>query len=197
MERGEIELLGLRFGGASGFPAVLSHVAEGSAAERAGLRAGQTVIHIAGRLPGENNPISAPVVTVADAHAALLRLSAAGAEAAIATADARPPKTFTVSDPPPRSRPVHPAQLYSAIDAFLLCLLLVAYYPFRRREGAVLALGLTIHPISRFVLEIIRTDEAPVLLGMSISQNLSVLILIVAAGLWWWVFTRGRRVSYR
>ena len=38
---------------------------------------------------------------------------------------------------PDRSRPVHPAQLYSAIDAGLLGWLLWAYFPFRRRDGEV------------------------------------------------------------
>ena len=46
--------------------------------------------------------------------------------------------------PPPRSPPLQPTQIYSAINAALLCLLLVAYYPFRRRDGEVFALLLTI-----------------------------------------------------
>jgi phosphatidylglycerol:prolipoprotein diacylglycerol transferase len=84
-----------------------------------------------------------------------------------------------------RSRPVHPTQLYSAIDAFLLCTLLIAYYPFRRRDGEVTALTLTLHPISRFLLEIIRTDEGPVFgTPWSISQNISLLVLIGGIGLW-------------
>ena len=84
-----------------------------------------------------------------------------------------------------RSRPVHPAQLYSALDAFLLCLFLIAYYPFRRRDGEVTALTLTLHPLSRFLLEIIRTDEGPVFgTGLSISQNISLLVFAGAIVLW-------------
>ena len=89
------------------------------------------------------------------------------------------------------SRPVHPTQFYSAIDAFLLCLFLIAYYPYRQHDGEVTALTLTIHAISRFVLEIIRTDEGPVFgTGLSISQNISVLVLVMAFGLWLYVVRR-------
>jgi phosphatidylglycerol---prolipoprotein diacylglyceryl transferase len=92
-----------------------------------------------------------------------------------------------------RSRPVHPTQLYSAIDAFLLCALLIAYYPFRRCDGEVTALTLTLHPLSRFMLEIIRTDEGPVFgTGLSISQNISLLVLAGGIGLWIYVSRQPR-----
>ena len=85
-----------------------------------------------------------------------------------------------------RSRPVHPAQLYSAIDAGLLCWLVWSFYPLRRRDGQALALLLTAHPITRFLLEIIRTDEPTVFgTGLSISQNISIGIFVFAIGLWW------------
>ena len=92
-----------------------------------------------------------------------------------------------------RSRPVHPTQLYSAIDAFLLCLFLIAYYPYRQHDGEVTAFTLTIHAISRFVLEIIRTDEGPVFgTGLSISQNISLVVLVIGIGLWIYILRRPR-----
>jgi len=95
---------------------------------------------------------------------------------------------FALDRPLPRSLPVHPTQLYSSINAALLCLLLLAYSPFKRRHGELTALLLTIYPITRYLLEVIRTDESPVFgTGMSISQNVSLLILLGAAVLWWWV----------
>jgi phosphatidylglycerol:prolipoprotein diacylglycerol transferase len=97
--------------------------------------------------------------------------------------------------PPPRSRAVHPTQVYSAIDAALLGWLLWSYYPFRRRDGEVVALLLTIHPISRFLLEIIRVDEPPLLAGMSISQNISVVLLVGAAALWWYLWRQPAGVT--
>jgi phosphatidylglycerol---prolipoprotein diacylglyceryl transferase len=98
---------------------------------------------------------------------------------------------------PERSRPVHPTQLYSAIDSGLLGWLLWAFYPFRRRDGEVLALLLTIHPITRFLLEIIRTDEPAVFgTGMSISQNISVVLFACGVALWWHLSRQQRGVVW-
>ncbi len=63
--------------------------------------------------------------------------------------------------------------------------------PFRRRDGEVTAMALTLLPITRFMLEIIRTDEPAVFgTGLSISQNVSVLVLAAAIALWAWILTR-------
>jgi len=84
--------------------------------------------------------------------------------------------------------PIHPAQLYAAIDAAILACLAIAYTPFARRNGEVFALVLTLHPISRIVLEQIRVDEPPALgTPLSISQLVSVVLLVAAGALWWWL----------
>lgn len=83
-----------------------------------------------------------------------------------------------------RSLPVHPTQLYSAIDGFVLLLLLSAYYPLRRRDGEVMALLMVTYPITRFLIEFLRNDEAVFFAGMTISQNISVVLL--AGGLLYW-----------
>ena len=72
------------------------------------------------------------------------------------------PVLVMVDRPLPRSLPVHPTQLYSTIDALILCFLLLAFDPFRRRDGALTALMMTIEPITRFLIEGIRTDEAAI-----------------------------------
>ncbi len=88
----------------------------------------------------------------------------------------------------PWSLPIHPAQLYAAIDAGLLALLAILFTPLARREGAVFALVLTLHPISRMLLEAIRVDEPPALgTPLSISQLVSLVLLALAAALWWWI----------
>ena len=94
-------------------------------------------------------------------------------------------RRFTVPaiTPPERSLPVHPTQIYSVIDGLVLCLLLLGYGRFRRRDGEVSALLMTIYPISRFFIETLRSDEAPIFgTGMSISQNVSLLLLVCAGG---------------
>lgn len=86
------------------------------------------------------------------------------------------------------SMPLHPAQLYAAIDAALLALLAVAFTRVARRDGEVFALVLTLHPLSRMLLEVIRVDEPPALgTPLSISQLVSLVLLALAAALWWWI----------
>ena len=70
----------------------------------------------------------------------------------------------------------------------LLAALAIAFTPVARRRGAVFALVLTLHPISRMLLEAIRIDEPPALgTGLSISQLVSLVLLALAAALWWWI----------
>lgn len=70
---------------------------------------------------------------------------------------------------------LHPAQLYSSFDGFLLAALTWAYYPHRSRDGAVLLVGWVAYPISRFLIEILRGDEGSQLgTGLTISQLISL-----------------------
>jgi phosphatidylglycerol:prolipoprotein diacylglycerol transferase len=89
----------------------------------------------------------------------------------------------------PWSLPVHPAQLYAAIDAAILAVLAccATATPLARRDGQVFALVLTLHPISRLLLEAIRVDEPPALgTPLSISQLVSLVLLTLAGAVWWW-----------
>src|SRR5262249_31275109 len=67
----------------------------------------------------------------------------------------------------PWSLPVHPTQLYSALDGLILLLLLSAYYPLRRRDGEVMALLMVTYPITRFLIEYLRNDEAIFFAGLT------------------------------
>jgi len=91
---------------------------------------------------------------------------------------------------PDRSLPVHPAQLYASVNALVIGLFLLACSPFCRWPGQLFALMLTLYAVTRFLLEIIRTDE-PGLgpLDLSISQYISMLILI-GVGIFWFIQTR-------
>lgn len=149
---------------------VVAYLDPEGAALRAGLRAGDRLVAIDGR----------PVTSLAEARR---QLAAGGPEWEATTDDGR---TLRWRSPfgPARSVPVHPAQLYAAIDAGLLALLLWAWYPLRRRDGELFSLLLLLHPVSRFLLEIIRTDE-PGQFGtsLSISQWLSGLLFLVGLAL--------------
>lgn len=80
-----------------------------------------------------------------------------------------------------RTLPVHPAQLYSSIHAFLLSGLLAALFRVRRRHGVVLATLVTLYPVGRILLELIRSDNPIDTFGVTVSQFIS--LGMIAAGL--------------
>lgn len=93
-----------------------------------------------------------------------------------------------------RSLPVHPTQVYSTINAALTAWLLWSWFPHRRRDGEVILLLFTLYPISRFLLEIIRTDESAIFgTGLSISQNVSLIAFTFAVVGWVWLLRTPRR----
>lgn len=117
---------------------------------------------------------------LAQAQAVLER---AGPDLAITLADGRTER-WSIAGFPDRSLPVHPTQVYSAINGTLLFLLTLAFFPFRRRHGQVIALLLSLYAITRFLLEWIRTDESAIAAQMTISQNVSVAIVLGMMALW-------------
>ena len=84
------------------------------------------------------------------------------------------------------SLPVHPTQLYSVADGLILCLLLLAYFPVRRRDGEVMALLMVSYPLTRMLIEYLRSDERVFFARMTISQNISVALF--AGGLAFWLY---------
>ena len=90
------------------------------------------------------------------------------------------------------SAPVHATQLYSAVDGIVIMLLLLAFTPLRRHEGQVMAILLICYPITRTLIEYLRGDERAFFVGLTVSQNLSVLIFLVGVALYTWLEVRGR-----
>ncbi len=175
VEHGRLSLHGIRFAGEGVAPPVISAVEPGSQAAKSGLEKGDLVVAV-----GKQE-----VRTVEHAQRLLFGSFGEGTPISISVADDARPHTWKIAGPAPRSLPVHPTQLYSLIDALLLCGLLLAFEPYKRRDGELAAMVLTLHPISRFLLEIIRVDESAVLnTGMSISQNISIGIFLIGVGLW-------------
>ncbi len=86
-----------------------------------------------------------------------------------------------------QSLPVHPTQLYSAIDALILLILLSAYFPLRRRDGEVIGLLMITYPITRFLIEYLRNDEGVFFAGLTVSQTISVGLLVAAGAFWAWL----------
>jgi prolipoprotein diacylglyceryltransferase len=83
-----------------------------------------------------------------------------------------------------RSLPVHPTQLYSVFNAAFIAAVCVAFLALAPAAGRVFALMLLLKGISRYSLEMIRT-EPPVWGFMSFSMVVS--IGLVAGGILMWV----------
>jgi phosphatidylglycerol:prolipoprotein diacylglycerol transferase len=212
VERGQLPIQGLLFAGKPTDAAIIAHVEPDSQAARAGLAAGQRITEINGL---EINSVDHAELLLIDLSKYFWHLSGDRPYLATRLNDARmdpeqlgsglsirvagdpTAKSWILAGPATGSRPVHPTQLYSFIDSLLLCLFLLAYYPYRTRDGEVTALTMTLHPISRFLIEIIRVDEQPVFsTPWSISQNISVLILAAAVCLWIYVWRQPRGVAW-
>jgi len=177
---------------------LIASVEPGSPAEQAGLAPDERIQSIV--VPDEKTlrPVVRPVTTIDEAREAIFLATVSPGGLPLEMMTDRGRRTVDIR-PQYRqhSQAIHPAQLYAAFDALLVTLLLLAFEPLRTRDGQTFALLITIHPVSRFLLEIIRIDE-PALFGtgLSISQNISVLILAAAAGLWWWIERRPKGLSW-
>lgn len=165
---------------------LVEHVVEETTAYEAGVRAGDTVVSSEdtmrhGRGPIRVNRQLGRAVAVGDNRSILVRVVTEDGKGAY----------WTLSDLPVKSLPTHPAQIYSSISALLSFLVAWFAFPFFKKDGALLATVLTLYPITRFLMEWVRVDE-PGKFGTSltISQLVSVGILVGALGLWAFLFNR-------
>lgn len=162
------ELHGFRVGIDGKENVIVADVERGSQAEAAGLKIGTKIRRLNGQ-------------AVTDLESAQ-RVLLAGSPRITINADEL---SWTIGSLPPRSRPVHPTQIYSAIDAGLLCLVLWFAYPFRRRDGDILLLFLALYSITRLLLEAIRADEGGQFgTTLTISQVVSLIVLALCIGTW-------------
>jgi phosphatidylglycerol:prolipoprotein diacylglycerol transferase len=181
------EMHGFAIESREGQPVVVTRVERDSPAAAAGLQVGDEIVAVDG----------VSVKSLAGAKSLVFQHFVLEEPLRLALRSGRAIEVAAAPQPG-RSRAVHPAQLYAAIDAGLLAWLLWAYFPFRRRDGEVLALLLTIHPVSRFLLEYIRIDE-PAVFGtsLSISQNISVVLFAGGLALWLYLGTQPRGTAWK
>lgn len=164
---------------------IVASVRPGSDAERAGMKQGEVVKYIAGQAIDDLENAQW-VLGQLYVHQKQDQLKGKATKVQFNTSE----NSWTL---PALSLPVHPTQIYSAIDALLLGLVLWFFYPFRRNDGEVIALMLTLHPLSRFLLEVVRTDEGGALgTPFTISQLVGFLFLASAVGLWLFIELRPR-----
>jgi phosphatidylglycerol:prolipoprotein diacylglycerol transferase len=181
-----LKIYGLQIAGGDDQPAVISHVRWQSAEAAKGLHEGLRIESVSGRR----------VETIGQLRQ-LLGEHRQQPWLLVLPAGHDRPVQLTVGRPLPRTVPLHPTQLYSTIDALILCLLLLGYDRFRRRDGALTALMMSIYPITRFLIEGLRTDEAPIWgTGLHISQNISLGILVAAVCLWVYILRRPAKLAF-
>jgi phosphatidylglycerol---prolipoprotein diacylglyceryl transferase len=163
---------------------VVRHVEPGSAAEAEGIHVGDRFSALVLPPPQFLND---PEAARQEGHD----------EVALIPADSSPTVRWKLADLPAASRPVHPTQIYSALNALLLLALVWTFYPFRPTDGAVFALLMTLYPVSRFLIELIRSDE-PGQCGttLTISQWLSLAVLAATLVLWGYLFVRRPPVTH-
>jgi phosphatidylglycerol:prolipoprotein diacylglycerol transferase len=89
---------------------------------------------------------------------------------------------------------VHPTQLYASLDGLILLILLSAYYPLRRRDGEVMGLLMFTYPVTRVLIEYLRNDEGVFFAGLTISQNISLALLLGGVLYWAWLSRFPRKV---
>ncbi|HEX3315033.1 MAG TPA: prolipoprotein diacylglyceryl transferase family protein, partial [Gemmataceae bacterium] len=77
--------------------------------------------------------------------------------------------------------PLHPTQIYESISMILLVFLLVSIFPYNRYDGLIMVIFMVGYAVHRFLNESLRNDTDPVAFGMTLSQNVSIVLLIGAA----------------
>lgn len=86
--------------------------------------------------------------------------------------------------------PLHPTQIYESVSTALLLFFLLSYYPYKKRDGSVMVFFMIGYGTHRFLNEMLRKDTDPVGFGMTLSQNISILVLLAAAVLAYFVWRR-------
>jgi len=84
--------------------------------------------------------------------------------------------------------PLHPTQLYSALDGFLIAAITFWYFRHRRRDGECFGIAMMIYPVTRFLIEILRNDEGGQLgTSLTIAQWVSMAVFVVNMGYLIWL----------
>ena len=91
-------------------------------------------------------------------------------------------KTFTIR---PLTVGLYPTQLYETVSMLIVILLLLAYEPFKTRDGQVMVLMMLCYAVHRFVNEMLRDDPRPVGFERYASVFLFGAALLMALWLKW------------
>jgi phosphatidylglycerol:prolipoprotein diacylglycerol transferase len=93
-----------------------------------------------------------------------------------------------------RAKPVHPTELYSAFNSFLVAGVLVAFFSLAPAPGRVFALMLLLEGASRYIMEMIRV-EPPVFGTRTQSFSMILAASFVVSGAIMWIACGFRRAD--
>lgn len=94
--------------------------------------------------------------------------------------------TYWQSDFAPNGVKLVPTQIYSSIGDFAIAFLLMAYAKKKPAKGRVAAGYCIMYSIGRFIIEMFRNDYRGEFGALSTSQLISVFILILGIGMYFW-----------
>jgi phosphatidylglycerol:prolipoprotein diacylglycerol transferase len=153
------------------FPVTVESVTEGSFAEQNGVKPGDQLqiglsdgdyLRFKKANPGNDGGMTFAVVNSSDGKRVSVPLDAL----------------------PKRSARTHPTQIYSAINAILLCAVLWFFWSVKKHDGQVFALMLILYAIARFLMEIVRQDERGLFgTNFTISQWVSMGMVVIGFAL--------------
>ncbi len=152
-------------------PPKVGPVEPGSAAAKAGLLRGDSIITANG------------VGIDSAARLENMLLSWPRGETKLALTVTRGGNEIALPEFKPLSLPLHPTQIYESISMALLCFLLLAFYPYRRHYGQVFVVLMVGYAVHRFFNETLRNDTDPVLWKLTLSQVVSIAVVLAAVGL--------------
>jgi phosphatidylglycerol:prolipoprotein diacylglycerol transferase len=189
IEHGETFFYGLKFKEQKEYNnlprIIIDAVQPDSNAERAGLKPAMPLRGLGGIVEGK--PLAWEIHTTLDVFRLISHLQAISPNENIrfdiytdpAQTETQP---YFVSPTPSTVLPVHPTQIYSSLAALTLCVLLLILGRldlFRNRDGLIFATFLILYSVTRFLIEMIRTDEDSFFeTGLTVSQNVSILVCL-------------------
>jgi len=168
---------------------VVRSVLPGSAAEKAGLKPKDKIKY----LNGNEIKNSYDLTNYLETHWPRGRTDL---ELKVAREGTKDGNLVNVSPFYPMTLGLNPTQIYETISMMLLLFFLLSYYPFKKYDGSVMVFFMIGYSIHRFLNEMLRTDTEPVLFNMTLSQNISIVVLIGALILGLVVGMRGPRPVY-
>lgn len=106
--------------------------------------------------------------------------------------------TFTAPDTlAPPMQPLYPTQLLSALNLFIICGILLFLAGRRHYPGQIFWVYVLIYAPNRFMIEYLRGDPRPYFFAnaLSLSQVISILMFVVAAGMLLYLRNRAKRAG--